>query len=490
MANIKQETISGAKWGFLQRITMQPLQLVYGMVLARLITPAEMGIVGLTSIFFAIATQLANAGFGTALVRKLDRSEEDCSTMFWFNVGMSFLVSLVLFLAAPWFTRFYNQPELLWLTRAAAFNMFLNSTTSVHWSLYQCRRDFKTPAIIGCVSSIAGMPVCLTLAWLGWGVWALMWQSIVTTLVSLTIVWVTSPWSPRLLFSKSSFLDLFGFGSKMALSGILHVIYMEARTFIIGKFYKPAQLGLYNRGAAMAHLAPDTICGILGNVIFPVLATAQNDDARLTSAYRKYMRIVTLVVAWCTMVLIALAPPVVELMYGSTWLPCVPYLQIVALGHAANHMNVINLNLLMVKGRSDLFLRLEIIKKTVSIAMLLYAATISVEAICWASAIYCHLAVVINAYFTGRILGLTWWAQQKDYMPYLLIAALAALPGYLCTLTSMPLLLQLAIGGLLSVILYFAPLHLFKESAYAELFNTLKKSKFGKFIPFNPISTC
>ena len=488
MANIKQETISGAKWGFLQRITMQPLQLVYGMVLARLITPAEMGIVGLTSIFFAIATQLANAGFGTALVRKLDRSEEDCSTMFWFNVGMSFLVSLVLFLAAPWFTRFYNQPELLWLTRAAAFNMFLNSTTSVHWSLYQCRRDFKTPAIIGCVSSIAGMPVCLTLAWLGWGVWALMWQSIVTTLLSLTIVWFISPWKPRFLFSKVSFLNLFGFGSKMALSGILHVIYMEARTFIIGKFYNPTQLGLYNRGASMAHLAPDTICGILGNVIYPVLATAQNDDARLTSAYRKYMRITTLGVAWCTMVLIAMAHPVVELMYGRTWLPCVPFLQIVAAGWAANHMNVINLNLLMVKGRSDLFLRLEIIKKTVSVAMLLYAATISVEAICWAGALYCHLAMAFNAYFTGKILGLTWWAQQKDYLPYLLFAAVACIPGYLLTCTALPIIVQLIIGGFSSLLLYFAPLHFRKDSAYVELFNTLKKSKLGRFIPLRPIS--
>lgn len=487
MASIKQETISGAKWGMLQKLTLQPLQLVYGMVLARLITPAEMGIVGLTAIFFAVATQLSSAGFGAALVRKLDRTEEDCCTMFWFNVGMSFLVSLILFLLAPWFTRFYNQPELLWLTRASAINMFLSSTASVHWTLYQCRRDFKTPAIVQSTTAIAGMPVCLTLAWMGWGVWALMWQGIFTTLLTLVIVWVISPWKPHFVFSRRAFANLFLFGSKLALSGMLHTLYTHARTFIIGKFYTPAQLGFYDRGAKVAHLAPDTLCGILGNVIYPVLCTVQDDNERLTSAYRKYMRITTLGVAWCTMLLIAMAYPAVELMYGKTWLPCVPYLQIIAIGWAANHMSTINLNLLMVKGRSDLFLRLEIIKKTVSIAMLLYAATISVEAICWASAIYCHMAVAFNAYFTGKILGLTWWTQQKDYLPYFLIAGITCIPAYCLTLTQLPIVLQLVIGGFSALLLYCGALHCFKESAYVELFNAIKATKLGKFIPLQPL---
>lgn len=488
MADIKKETISGAKWGILQKCTMQPIQLIYGMVLARLITPEEMGIVGLTAIFFAIASQLAQAGFGAALVRKIDRTEVDCSTMFWFNIAATFVVSSILFLLAPWFTRFYNQPELLWLTRVSAFNMFIGSTASVHWALYQCRRDFKTPAIVGSICALAGMPVCLILAWMGWGVWALMWQGLFSGLLGLVIVWIISPWKPRFLFSKASFLEMFSFGSKMAVSGILHILYTHARTFIIGKFYSPAQLGLYNKGASMAHLAPDTICGILGGVIYPVLCTVQDDNARLTSAYRKYMRITTLGVAWCTMVLIAMANPLVELMYGRTWLPCVPFLQIVAAGWAANHMNTINLNLLMVKGRSDLFLRLEIIKKTISIAMLLYAATISVEAICWAGALYCHLAMAFNAYFTGKILGLTWWAQQKDYLPYFLLAGIASLPGFLCTFAPLPIVAQLAIGGLAAALLYLVPLHLARESAYAELYNTFKATRWGnKLLPFKAI---
>lgn len=483
MSQIKKETISGAKWGILQKLTMQPLQLVYGMILARLITPAEMGIVGLTAIFFAIAGQLTNAGFGSALVRKITRTEADCSTMFWFNVGMSFLVSLILFLLAPWFTQFYNQPELLWLTRASAFNMFISSTTSVHWTLYQCRRDFKTPAIVNCITSLAGMPVCLTLAWLGWGVWALMWQGIFTTLLSLTIVWIISPWSPRLIFSKTSFREMFGFGSKLAISGLLHVFYMNTRTFIIGKFYTPAQLGLFSRGQHIASVAPSMITSVLGSVTYPILSTLQNDDEVLKSVYQKYIRISSLVMAFVLACLISMATPLIHVLYGAMWIPCAFYMQIIALAYSTDHVSSINLSLLMVKGRSDLFLRLEIIKKSISLIMILYAATISVEAICWASAIYGQIAMFINTYYTGKLLGLTWWKQQKDYMPYILLAAIACIPAWLCTMTDWPSIMQLSLGGSSAFVLYFGTLHIRREEAYMQLYSTLRNSKWGRWLP-------
>lgn len=483
MSRVRQETLSGAKWGMLQKLTMQPIQLVYGMVLARLITPEEMGIVGLTAIFFAIAGQLASAGFGAALVRKIDRTEADCSTMFWFNMGMSFLMGLILFLLAPWFASFYNQPELLWLTRVSAIMMFVNSSASVHWTLYQCRRDFKTPAIVGCTTTIAGMPLCLTLAWMDWGVWALMWQGVFTSLLSLLTVWFISPWKPGFIFCIQSFKELFGFGSKYALANMLHVLYANTRTFIIGKFYSPAMLGLYNRGEHIASLVPTTLAGILGSVTYPILATLQNDNEHLYRAYRKYIKITTLVVAFFSVLLICLARPAVHLLYGENWVPCVIFLQIVAIAYSVDHVTTINLNLLMVKGRSDLVLRLEIIKKSISLTMILGAATISVEAICWAGAIYSQIAIFINTYYTGKLIGLSWWKQQKDYLPYFLRAALACAPAWGCTITSWPILIQLLAGGCSACILYFGTLHLQKEESYVELYRTLRGYKLGKWLP-------
>lgn len=483
MSRLKKETLSGVKWGMLQKMTLQPLQLVYGMVLARLITPAEMGIVGLTAVFFAIANQLASAGFGTALIRKLDRTDEDINTMFWFNLGMSLLMGIILFFLAPWFADFYKQPELLWLTRVSAITMFLNSSSSVHWTLYQCRRDFKTPAIVQSITAIAGMPVCLALAWMGWGVWALMWQGVFTTILSMGIIWYLSPWKPGFVFSRHSFWDMFSFGSKIAYGGILHVIYQNARTFIIGKFYSPAQLGLYTRGIHLTNVLPQTLTGVLGGIVYPILSTVQDDNARLAHAYRMYIKTSTLVIAWICICLLAMAEPTVELMYGKDWLGAAVFVKIAACGVAVDHISTINLNLLTVKGRTDLLLGLEIVKKSISIAMLLYAATISVEAICWASVIYIQIAIFINCYFAGRILGLTWWKQQKDYLPYVIWAATACVPAWFCCQTEWSLILQLAVGGSSAFAIYFGGLHLLREGAYVELYKILQGNRLFKWLP-------
>lgn len=468
MGRVKQETLSGAKWSMLQKCTVQPVQFVFGAFLARLISPSEFGILGLTAIFFAVANNLRSAGFASALIRKVDRTEEDCSTMFWFNWGMSCLMGAILFLMAPWFADFYHQPELLWLTRVSAMMMCVTCTGSVHWALYTARRDFKTPAIVQTVISLVFMPFCLLLAYWGWGVWALMTHTVVSSLASLITVWIISPWRPRLLWSWASFRELFGFGGKLALSGLIHVLYTDSRTFIIGKFYSPASLGYYNRGQHVAGMVPLTVNGMIEEVTYPILSTLQNDRSRLVSVYRKYIKVATLPIVWGLATLIALAEPAVSLVYGDKWLPCVVFLQIVCLGHTGTHICSINLNLLKVLGRSDLYLRLEIIKKTISIAMMLYAATISVEAICWAGAIYTQIAIFINTYYTGKILGLTWWRQQKDYMPYFFFAGLSSLPGYLLTLTALPSFVSLALGVAFSGGLYAFCLTLRKDEALLE----------------------
>lgn len=468
MGRIADETIRGAKWGLIQKCTMQPVQFLYGIVLARLITPEEFGILGLTAIFFAVANTLKEAGFGSALIRKQDRTEEDCSTMFWFNWGMSCLMGLILFLLAPWFASFYQQPELLWLTRISALMMCISCTGGVHWVLYSARRDFKTPAIIGMISTLVGIPICLTLAYLGWGIWAIVTQNVVSSLLSLTIVWCVSPWRPKFLWSNSSFKSLFGFGSKLALSGLLHTFYQESRTFIIGKFYSPADLGHYSRGSHMAAMVPNTIDGMIMSVTYPILATLQGDLNRLGIVYRKYIKVITLPIVWGLFTLIALARPLVEFLYGSQWLPCVIYVQLVALACSGTHICNINLNLLQVLGRSDLFLRLEVIKKSISIAMLIYAATISVEAICWAAVIYDQIAIFINTYYTGKLVGLTWARQQRDYLPYYGMAVISAMPGYLLDQTPLPNWSILILGGASSILIYAFLLSVRRDEALGE----------------------
>lgn len=488
MGRLRDETLSGAKWLMLQKATLQPLQLLFSMVLARLITPAEMGILGLTAIFFAVASQLASAGFASALIRKIDRTEADINTMFWFNAGMSLLMALCLYAGAPGLADFYQQQDLVPLTRVSAGMMFLNSFAGVHWTLYTCRRDFKTPAIIQGFVAILSMPLCLVLAYMGWSYWSIVVQGVFSGVLQLAIVWYVSPWKPRLLFSWGSFKNLFGFGSKLAVSGLLFVLYSNLRTFIIGKFYSPADLGLYTRGAHTASLVPETVGSMLDSVSYPILSTVQNDDARLLEAYRKYICVCTMALTWGCLLICALAKPLVLIMFGEKWLMCVPFVQVASLSSAFHHVGVINLNLLKVKGRSDLFLRLEIIKRVLSVLMILYAASISVLAICWSCVIYAQIGIFINSYYTGKIIKLTWWQQQKDYLPYALLAAISTLPAWLCAYAPVDSLFsaaedaplsealyystvfaQVAIGGLLSAGLYFGFLHCRRDAAYMEL---------------------
>lgn len=504
MGRLRDETMSGAKWLMLKNATLQPLQLLFSMVLARLITPAEMGILGLTAIFFAVATQLAEAGFGTALIRKIDRTEADINTMFWFNAAMSLLMALSLCAASPWFADFFNQPDLVPLTCVSAGLMFLNSFVGIHWTLYTCRRDFKTPALIQAAVAIFSMPVCLILAYLGWSYWSVVIQGVCSGVLQLLVVWYISPWKPKLLFSWHSFKELFGFGSKMAASGVIYVIYANLRTFIIGKFYSPADLGLYTRGSHTATMLPNIVSSVLDSISYPILATVQDDDSRLLSAYRKYICVSTMVLTWGTFVLCALAGPLVRIMFGEQWMACVPYMQVVCLSIALNHICVINLNLLKVKGRSDLFLRLEIIKRIISIGMMLYAATISALAICWAGVIYTQFAIFINCYYTGKIIKLTWWQQQKDYMPYALFAALSTLPAWLCAyapvdtwipaiegdtlsiaLNISTVVARIIVGASLSAVLYFGVLHCRRDSAYIELLRCVAANR--KLTRFRPL---
>lgn len=484
----------------LQKMTLQPLQLLFSMVLARLITPAEMGVLGLTAIFFAVASQLASAGFSTALIRKIDRTEEDINTMFWFNAGMSLLMSLLLFAAAPWFAEFYSLPDLKLLTRISAGMMFLNSFAGVHWTLYTCQRDFKTPTIIQGFVAILSMPVCLVLAYMGWSYWSVVAQGVFSGFLNLGIVWYVSPWKPRMVFSGKSFRELFGFGSKLAIAALLYELYRNLRTFIVGKFYSPADLGLYVRGAHTASMLPHTVSAVLDSVSYPILATVQDDEARLRNAYRKYISVSTMVLAWVSITTGALATPLVLLMFGPLWLGCVPFLQIIAVNSAVSHINGINLNLLKVKGRSDLLLRLEVIKRVFSVGLLLSVASISPLAICAITLLYEQLSIFINCYYTGELIRFTWWQQQKDYLPYVLFAMLCNLPGLALTLlpyevwcaglgtaeAGSPISYLLAggqvfLGGVCSAVLYFGVLTIRKDDALAELLNSAAQHpKYGK----------
>lgn len=496
MGRVARETISGAKWGLIQKCTMQPVQFVYGIILARLISPEAFGILGLTSIFFAIAAQLQSCGFGSALIRDIHRTDTDINTVFWTNLGLSAVLSTILFLCAPLFADFFHQPALIWLTRASALLMFLNSSGSVHWTLYSCRRDFKTPSIVGMATTLVAMPFCIWAAYAfpaEYAYWAVFLQGCVSGLLSLAVIWIISPWKPRLVWSKDSFKRYFAYGSKLMISGIVDSAFSNIKNLLIGKRFSAADLGLFNRAWHVASLPSGTINGLLGSVTFPILATIQEDESRLLTVYSLYIRITSLAIFFGSCLLIALARPTVLLLYGPQWEVCVGYLQIIVWGVMSFHYGTINNNLLLVKGRSDIVMRLTIIKKIISVALLAMAMFGTMYTVCWVSVIFIPFGIVLNSYYTGKLYGMTMRRQARDFLPYFVLSVLCCAPAYLGTLLPLHAFMgvpkdsywemaaQLAFGVPAATALYCGYLWLRKDEAYMLLLQHARESRFWPF---------
>lgn len=482
MSNIRKETISGVKWGAIRRFTMQPVQFVYGAILAHLVSPHEIGILGLTAIFFAVAAQLKDSGFGSALIRKQNRTEVDCSTVFWFNVGMSLLLSLILCLVAPWFADFYGEPALVNLTRVSALMLLLNSTGSVHWSLYAARRDFKTPAVVGMVTSLIAMPCCIWAAYAGWSYWAVLMQGIISETLSLIIVWIISPWKPRLLFSVNVFREFFGYGSKLVGAGLVWTVYNESRSFVIGKFYSPAQLAFYSRAHSLCYMAPHMVSGILGGVTLPVLSTLQDDKSKLYAVYRKYIRLTALLTIWPMLVLAANSELFIYCVYGENWLPAAKYATIICFGAIMDPISHVAVQMFQVMGRTDLSLKRELWLRSLAFTAMIVGALHSVAGVCYALVFACVFNAWISSYCIAKCSGITQREQVKDIRPYLFISVAAIIPCLLLQLLTCNPFLLLPLSLLSSFICFFFFLFSRKDETALQVFGMMKESAIGRFL--------
>lgn len=477
MGRVAEETSKGLKWGVIQKCTLQPVQFIYGIILARLISPDEMGILGLTGIFFAIAGQLQNCGFGAALIRKQDRTDEDICTVFWFNITISLVISAILFFASPWFADFFHQPALLNLTRVSAGLMFLGSTSSVHYTLYNARRDFKTPAIVGMICTLVPMPFTIWAAYSGWSYWSLMVQSVISSLLSFTIIWIISPWKPSFKWSWQSFRDFFAFGSRLAGAGMVTTAYSELRTFIIGKFYTPAQLAYFTRGYHTCQAPMSVVQGMLGSVTYPILATLQDDTSRLIDVYRRYIRLSSLVVEWGMITMAANSSSLIAALYGPNWLQAAAYCQLLCFGIMFDPLSNINSNLYNVLGRSDMTLRKEFILRLYGIPAMIAGAFWSVAGVCVAAVSVGVLALVVSLVITSRISSLRITQQLSDFLPYLLMAIIANIPAYFFNQMGWHPILAVVCGGFSSLIVYIMLLIIRRDQEGAYLLNWICHTK-------------
>lgn len=466
--SIKKQTLNGVKWTALEQFSNQAISFVLGLILARLLSPSDYGTIALLSVFMAVSWVFIDSGLSTGLVRKPDLKDIDCSTVFYFNLIVSGVCYIMLFLCSPLIAEFFNTPILEDIVKVYCLTLVIGAFGSVQSSRLSINLNFKALAKVSVSTTIASGVIGLTLAYLGYGVWALVSQSVLSCLFRVVMLWVLAKWKPMLAFSKQSFNELFGFGSKLLAQGILWQIYSNLTPIIIGRYFSAKDLGQYNRGTSLIKLPADTTLGVIGKVTFPILSKLQNDTDRLINVYRKYIKSSSMAIMFLLVLLAALARPIVLFLLTEKWEMCVIYMQIFVFAAMFDHIDRLNISLIQVVGRSDVLLKMEVWKRIISISILLASIPFGVIGICVSKIIYEQVALTFNTRAAGKLFGMGYWAQMKDYMPYAIMSFISCAPAYALTFSALPNVVIILVGGFVSILLYWAMLAFKKDSSYIE----------------------
>lgn len=453
--SLKKQTLKGTLWSVIERFSVQGVGFMVMIVMARILTPADYGLVGELTLFIMIAQSLVDSGFSQALIRKQDRSEVDNSTVFYFNIIVGIFLYGVMFFCAPAIAKFYGEPPLIPLTRVICLSMVINSFVVVQRALLTVKLDFRTQAKASLSAALTSGVVGIAMAYLGFGVWALAGYQLTNLGVNMLLLWFYSRWRPSWLFSWSSFKELFSFGSKLAASGILGVIYQNSYLLIIGKLFKASDVGFYTRAFQFASFLPISATGVLQKVAYPVLCRMQDEDERLQQTCQKFLRFTGFIVFPLAFGLAALAVPLIVVVLKEKWEFAAYLLQILCFALMWDPIHRLNLLLLQVKGRSDLFLKLDIVKKCIFVVVIVVTAFIGLKAMCYGLVFNSLTEFVINSRYTGRFLGLGLWQQIRQLAPSLLYSAFMLCAIIATTFFFSSPLLKLAVGIPVGLISYF-----------------------------------
>lgn len=465
MASLKSLTFNGVKWYLIGDGATIISNFVIGIILARLLTPADFGTIGVYGVFFALAEIFVNGGFSMSLVQKKDLSELDCSTAFWANIVVGSFMCVLFELISPLIARFFNMPILTNIIRLAAIGLFIGSFTVVQTALFTKRVDFRTTSLIRFFSALVAGVFCIVLAYKGLGVWSLVVQGLTAVSLRTILLWVFSNWMPKTQFSWQSFKGMFSFGGRILGTRLLETISGQASSFVLGKAFTLKDLGYYQKGAAFSRLLSTSISGALFGVSFPVLAKTE-DDETLKYLYRRYIKFTSMLIFFFMLMLCVLSRPLIIFLYTDKWEISASMMQIVILGLMFDHMIGLNNNVFNVKGRGDILIKLQIAKTTIMLTLLCMLAPFGIYGVCCAEALYYQFAIALCGRQTNKILGYGYIDQMKDIIPYLLMATIAVIPAFLITLTSLPDMLVLVLGSLISAFTYLIILLLRKDEVF------------------------
>lgn len=453
--SLKDKTVHGSIWSGIDNMTQFAVSFVVSIVLARLLTPDDYGLIGIIAIFTTVCNVLINGGFTSALIRKKNVSSDDYNTAFIVNLIMSFLLYLAIFLSAPLIAKFFGREELVSLTRVSTLSMIIGALALVQQTRLTKRIDFRTQTRITIVSCMTGGVIGIAMALLGYGVWSLVAQSLSSQCVRTFLLWIFNKWFPNFTFSKNSFRDMFGYGWKIMAVGLLNSIWTELYQVVVGRFYAPAVLGQYTRAKQFAQLFSSNFTTVVQRVTFPVLSNIQDEKERLIAAYRRIIKTTMFITAVCMFALGAVSEPLIYCLIGEKWHDASIYLPFICISSSLFPLNAINLNMLEVQGRSGLFLGIEVLKKLIALLPLYIGATVGILPMLWVNIATSFVSFILNSFFTGKLLGYSSWMQIKDILPSYGVALTVALSVYFLKYLSVSNWLILPLQIMIGISVFF-----------------------------------
>ncbi len=472
--DLKQKTLSGMFWRFAERSGAQGIQFIVSVILARLLTPADYGLIGLITVFTSIALVFATSSFGQALVQKQNADNKDFSSVFFFSLVFSVILYGVLFAVAPAIAEFYDEPKLTAVVRVLGLNIIVGAANSVQQAYVQKTMQFKRFFMATLGGTIVSAFVGIGIAYGGGGVWALVGQNLSQQIIGVVVLWFTVKWRPELTFSPNRMKGMFSYGWKLLCSSLLDTVYNNIYSLIIGKFHTASDLGYYNRGKQFPVLIIQNINSAIDSVLFPVMSKIQSNPAKLKAMMRRSMKTSTFVIFPMMAGLAAVAEPLTVLLLTDKWLPAVPFIRFCCFTYAFWPVHTANLQAIKALGRSDVFLKLEIAKKFVGVATLIITLPFGLTAMMWGRCVSTVIGTIINASPNKKLMNYSYIEQMRDILPAFALSLVMA-GIVLCTgILNLPPLAEISLQVVIGVVVYICGAKLLKADSLEYILNTLK----------------
>ncbi len=475
--SLGKKMFTGVLWSAVDKLSTQTVQFILGIILARLLTPTEYGTVGLLLVFITISKVFMDSGFTVALIQNQERTDADISTVFVFNIAISLISYSVLWIAAPYIASFYNLEIISSLLKVLALSLIINAFYSVPYTLISITLDFKTISKINFASTIFSGLIAVYMAYHGYGVWALVAQTLINSITMVVMVWIFNSWRPSFVFSKKSFKKLFSYGSKLLVSSLLERIVSDLSSLLIGKYLSTKNLGFYTRGTQFTNFFSSGLRSILDRVLLPGLATVQNDMDLLVRHVKQIIRLNALITIPIFFGLFILSKPIIQVLLTDKWIMAVPIMQIFCIARLITLICSINVNLLYIIGRTDLALRQQFLKITVRIILVMLSIKFGIIYIALAELLSTAIHYFINSYYPGKLMNYGAFKQLRDVLPFFIAGLVMAIIVYFTTIGIENNILKLVFGPLVGISTYLLMIRLLKIKELKYLIQKIKELK-------------